>query len=206
MPKVVDHEARRADIAAAAFRVVARKGILQATIADVARECGFSVGAIIHYLPTRDHILLEALEYGSIEVRRRMDTAATSAEGLEALRRVVHEALPGGPDMASHWRIWVSLWEVSYASETARAVLHGRYDESYRRYGDLVRAAQARGEVDPDVDVDEAVGSLISLIDGLSTHVLVAGRRLSDAVLKQHIEDWIRDHLTDPRPRPGRSV
>jgi AcrR family transcriptional regulator len=50
MPKKVDHDKRRADIAVAAFRVIGRKGVAGATIRDIARETGYSVGAIVHYI------------------------------------------------------------------------------------------------------------------------------------------------------------
>src|ERR1700722_4310271 len=106
MPKKVDHDTRRADIAMAAFRVIGRKGVARATIRDIARESGYSVGAIVHYITSRDHILLQAAEYSKLTIRARMEGAEADHAGFEALRRVVHEGLPVSAEMIGHWKIW----------------------------------------------------------------------------------------------------
>ena len=38
MPKIVDHDVRRVDIARAAFRAIRKKSVARATIRDIARE------------------------------------------------------------------------------------------------------------------------------------------------------------------------
>ena len=46
MPKSVDHEARREQIAHAACGVVARRGFDKATVAHIARAAGFTTGML----------------------------------------------------------------------------------------------------------------------------------------------------------------
>ena len=48
MPKVVDHAARREQLAAALWRVVVRDGVEAASLRRVAAEAGWSVGSLRH--------------------------------------------------------------------------------------------------------------------------------------------------------------
>ena len=48
MPKIVDHDARRAAIAEALWRVAERDGVEGVTMRAVAREAGWSTGVVTH--------------------------------------------------------------------------------------------------------------------------------------------------------------
>jgi AcrR family transcriptional regulator len=191
MPKIVNHDVRRDDIARAAFRVIRRRGVARATIRDIARETGCSVGAVVHYIPSKDHVFLQAAEYSTHIIRGRMERAESDHRGLEALRRVLYEGLPAGEDMLGHWKIWFGFWQLSETSELIRAATHDRYDESYRRYGRLIRAAQKAGEIRSGINVADATASLICQMDGMGVHALISGHKLSAARLRRQIDAWI---------------
>ncbi len=191
MPKIVDHETRREDIARAAFRVIRRKGVAKATIRDIARESGSSVGAVIHYIPSKDHIFLQAAEYSSVVIRGKMEHAEHEHEGIDALRHVLYEGLPLDDEMIGHWKIWFGFWQLSETSELIRAATHDRYDESYRRYGKLIKAAQKAGDVPADLNVAEATAALICQMDGIGVHAMISGRAQSAKKVKKQIDAWI---------------
>ena len=46
MPKIVDHETRREEIAEALWRVVRRDGVRAASVRTIAAEAGWSPGAV----------------------------------------------------------------------------------------------------------------------------------------------------------------
>ena len=206
MPKKVDHDTRRADIAIAAFRVIGRKGVAGATIRDIAREIGISVGAVVHYITAKDHILLRAAEYSTFVIRERMERAERENAGLEALREVVYRGLPSSPEMIGHWKIWFGFWELSGRSELIRTALHDRYDESARRYGRLIRNAQKTGEIPQSINVKDAAASLNCQIDGIGVHVLISGRELTPAQQRRQIDLWIERMLMGKEPAPLRHL
>ena len=76
MPKVVDVEQRRAELAAAVARVIARSGIEGATMRQVAAEAGWTTGTLVHYF-TNKRELLQFTLCESLEQRRaqRFDRA-----------------------------------------------------------------------------------------------------------------------------------
>ena len=49
MPKVVDVEQRKTELAAAVARVIARSGIEGASMRQVAAEAGWTTGTLVHY-------------------------------------------------------------------------------------------------------------------------------------------------------------
>jgi AcrR family transcriptional regulator len=60
MPRVVDHEARRAEVVAALWRVVSRDGLDAATVRRVAAETGMSTSVVSHYFAGKEDLLRAA--------------------------------------------------------------------------------------------------------------------------------------------------
>ncbi|HVT25836.1 MAG TPA: TetR/AcrR family transcriptional regulator [Rhizomicrobium sp.] len=202
MPKRVNHGLRREDIAKAAFRVIQRKGVANATIRDIAAEAGSSPGAVLHYITSKDHIFLQAAEYSTLVIRGRMEAVERDYHGLEALRRIVDEALPVTAEMLGHWKIWLGFWNLSGDSELIRAAIHDRYDESFRRFGRLLRAAQALGEISPSLNIADAAAALVCQIDGIGVNVLISGRPLSSKKIRRQIDQWIESVLVKGTAKP----
>src|SRR5262249_60318181 len=93
MPKIVDHDQRRDQIALVACRVVAQHGFDQATIVRIAREAGYTTGMVAHYFDTKQDIIIAALRLILRRVEERLASGGPGAErdqlrGLtETLRR-----------------------------------------------------------------------------------------------------------------------
>jgi len=73
VPKVVDHEARRAEISAAVRRLVLREGVAAATVRGVAQEAGWSPGAVRHYFPDQAALLRWVIAQTFADVPERLD-------------------------------------------------------------------------------------------------------------------------------------
>src|SRR5262252_380065 len=94
MPKIVDHDQRRRELAQAAWNVIADSGIDGATTREIAREAGFSTGVLAHYFERKDDILLEALHMSHATIKRRMSDLLEPKEGLAALRAFCLDTVP----------------------------------------------------------------------------------------------------------------
>jgi AcrR family transcriptional regulator len=62
VPKVVDHEKRRKEVAEAAWRVIEREGPDGTNMREIAREAGRTTGVVTHYF--RDKRELMAFAFG----------------------------------------------------------------------------------------------------------------------------------------------
>jgi AcrR family transcriptional regulator len=191
MARAVDHDMRREIFAAAALRVIMREGIAGLTVREVAKEAGFTTGALTHYFQSKDQLLIQASELSSRLVRDRMERAGRVRPALEAVRRVVALALPLTKETRGYWRIWVGYWErSSYDAEVAR-VMGLRYDEWRDRLAKILARGQAEGDVAPDVDVQHAAQSLVALIDGIGVQVLLGVGRIPPARQRAMIDLWL---------------
>src|SRR5579872_3633188 len=129
MPIRTDHAARRETFAEAALRVIMRAGIGGLTIREVAKEAGFSAGALSHYFRSKDQVLLEASEQSGKRMRTRMQRKAFEPGGLVALREIVEQALPITRSVRGMWRIWFGFWERSAYNAAVAKAMRARYDE-----------------------------------------------------------------------------
>lgn len=109
MPKIVDHDQRRAELGVAVRRVVARAGVEGATVRAVAAESGWSMGALRYYFATQDELLDFAIAsmLGDVPVRiqRLLDTREP---GLERAIAVIEEMLPLDEDRLAEVRVYLS--------------------------------------------------------------------------------------------------
>jgi AcrR family transcriptional regulator len=191
LPKKVDHDQRRKDLARAAFTVITTQGLGNATIREVARVAGCSTGALVHYIDSKDKLLLEAASYGVSQTDERLEVAERDHKGLAALKQVLIELLPLDQRRANGWKIWFSFWERSIVSAEIRTLIHNAYAESHRRYRRLLKNAQEAGDISQDIDVARAAGSLISFLDGIGVQVLISGQKVSPKRQIQYVDDWI---------------
>ena len=94
MPKEVDHQARRRELADAACAVIARNGMAGTTLADVAAESGWSIGSIRHYFPNKDELVASALWRVGERADDRIRLRTAGGMTLDDLRTAATELLP----------------------------------------------------------------------------------------------------------------
>ena len=136
-------------------------------------------------------MLIEASEYSAKLMRPRMERSAKDASAIQALRKVIAEALPTTRAIRGVWRIWVGFWErSSYNPEVAR-VMRARYEEWRGRLTVLIRRAQAQGEMPANFDPELAAQELVALIDGIGVQVLLGSGKIPAARQREIIDSWI---------------
>ena len=214
MARSVDHNERREIFAAAALRVIMREGIAGLTVREVAREAGFTTGALTHYFQSKDQLLIEASEHSARLVRARMERAERTRPALAAIRKVVALALPLTAETRGYWRIWVGYWERSSYDDEVSRVMRLRYDEWRGRLARLLARAQEEGAVAPDVQVQHAAESLVALVDGIGVQVLLGVGRIPPARQRAMFDLWLETVCvgdaavgrTSAAPRPSAKI
>jgi AcrR family transcriptional regulator len=201
MPKIVDHQERRLAFAEAAYRVIARSGIDGLTVREIAKEAGFTTGALSHYFQSKDQVLIQAASYIGIVVRAQMQDSQQSHKGLKALRLVVHQALPMTPDLQGAWRVWLGLWQRSGQNREVGNLMQMRYFEWLDRVAMLVEGAQATGELAADIDAKLAAQTIVAAVDGIGARVMLAGYDIPSRQQKAIIDNVI-DNLPRGEGRP----
>jgi AcrR family transcriptional regulator len=166
MPKVVDPDQRRSELADAAARVIARSGIDGASLREVAAEAGWTTGALVHYFANKKELLAFTLQ-ASLERRRSRDRASMSP--AEALRVTLRSALPTTPETTLHWIVTLAF----AAQASADADLAVIQREAYLDFRATVTALVA-GESGPRDEAEREAERLIALVNGIALQALFA--------------------------------
>lgn len=190
MPRVsAAHEQEVRDrIVASAIRVFTDRGY-GATIQDVVRDSGLSVGAIYTYFKSKEELFLECCEVmtnGSLETLGTMLAGkATTAERLETATAFyldsIDEAPEGGPGLVT----LVQAWAVAEGEPRIREMLARRRERFVGAGQVLLREGIARGELPPSLDVDATARAYISLLDGMLLQRIEAGERYRQSDLER---------------------
>lgn len=200
MPKKVDRTVRREAFLAAAYSMIKKHGISGVTARAVAAEAGFTTGALVHYVKSMDELLVEASEYAARDVRADMLEIEELSNPIDALRGVLHLALPSDADKRGNWNFFLGFWERSIHNAAVRKITHLRYEEWIKRVSRLIRRAVEEGIVDPKLDVLLAARSAVALIDGIAIQVMRSGQPPTTQQQRQLIDTWIESWLAPARP------
>lgn len=110
VPKIVDHEQRRAELGAAVRRVVARAGVGGATVRAVAAESGWSMGALRYYFATQTELLDFAVGTMLGDIPGRIQHVLDTQEpGIERAQAVIEEMLPLDDNRLAEVRVYLAF-------------------------------------------------------------------------------------------------
>lgn len=195
MPKVVDHDQRRAEIVLALWQVIYLHGIDGVSFRSVAKAAEVSVGRIQHYFSSREEMILDGC--------RRMVAAAVADHGptelpehpraaRAALTAVLSASLSDGDEFRMGASVWAAYQAKAVSSPRIAEIVVDALAERASLLAELVataRAAPGEESASPtEADHAEAL-HLASLSEGLAHRVLVGAmaaseaRRLLDAVV-----------------------
>lgn len=207
MPRYADHDERRRHIVEAAWRVIAKYGIDQVTIRELASEAGTSTGVLAHYFESKDDILLHALKFSHERIDARFRELLAPADGLRTLRELILDNLPLDDQRRFETRIEISFWDRALANKRLAHLQRQEASRLVSMMTDAVKQAEERGAI-VVADRRIAVEMLLALIDGLSLHaMLYPGRVTNDtqiAVLETLISSFTHGVDTDSISPPRR--
>lgn len=173
MPRPVDKDARRQQVAAALFRIAARDGLAAVSMRTVAAEGGFSLGAVQRYFRSKDELLRFAFDQVVTAARSRLDELAAGPgrpSFAEALRGALGALLPADPadqQRLAEARIWVAFYAEATVRDEFAQLLRALDAEARTRLRRAVVAAQASGELAADRDPDAVAELILVVLDGL---------------------------------------
>jgi TetR/AcrR family transcriptional repressor of bet genes len=167
MPKLVDHDERRAEIAAAAADAIDRHGLDRVRLVDVARIASCTTGAVSHYFPDKDAVLAAALEHVLSHLTQqapRSQPWPLDPDPVDSMLAVLGEVLPIDEARQRDWRVWIAFCGRA-VSTPALATLHRDF------YADIQQAlANVLGDTGiagSAADAQQLAVSMVAALDGL---------------------------------------
>ena len=207
MPKRVDHEERRQQIADALLRTAATRGLHATGMREVAAEAGVSLRLVQYYFGTKEELLLAAMqhlavrfsEWGLARIRQLKEKAGV-IRPCDVIAAILTEGLPADDERRTFTVLYTAYFALSL-TDPALAVgpLIRNSDAVIKVVAAQLRAAQAAGDTPAHLDPDIEAMSLLAMSAGLGTSVLGGQSSVEQA---QAVIDY-QLHRLFPASRPG---
>jgi AcrR family transcriptional regulator len=217
VPKAVDHDQRREQIAQAACVVVASHGFEQATVVRIARAAGYTTGMLPHYFASKQDIIRAALRLSLMRIESRLEDAGSQGQDLLA---VLTEALPVDKPRFTECAFWTAFWgQVSTDAEARRinAWVHREYAKLFRK---CIATHWPQSAQWPPALRAQVLASIMTFINGLTASAVTspadwpAARQVEQLGLQlQMLQRWAERagraepaRLPQRRQRGGRAI
>lgn len=173
VPKVVDHDRRRRELAGVVWDLIAREGIEGVSIRDVAAAAGWSSGALRHYFTTKEALLSYAADLVIERVTERVQSAHPAASLRQAVRAVLVELLPLDGERQTEARIWHAFVTRSLVDPAFADRQRIVFDELHDLCRRLVDEVARRGQLGEGRAAGQEADHMHALLDGLTLHLLL---------------------------------
>jgi AcrR family transcriptional regulator len=189
VPRIVDHEQRRREIADAAWTVISRAGIDAASLQRIASELGSTTGSVTHYFSNKEELISFAFERTTAVAFEDIESATSRVEpGLARVRLALERWTPLLASSGSSGTAVLSYWGLA-VSEPMYAQLH---EKSYviweAMLGRFILEAIDLGQIAHDVDVQSETRILMTFADGLLVGGVLEPKRVTRARSRRLLE------------------
>jgi AcrR family transcriptional regulator len=195
-----DHFGKRIQIAEAACTVFLKRGLARTSLADIAREMGYTTGVLRHYFADKDELLLCAKNLLFDRSYERARSAADGCIGLNKLRTMAIEFLPSGPDAIDGYRLLAMFNGNAIGDTRLMRVQHKRNESHSSLLADEIIALQNDGFLPRELNARLEASGILALIDGLAEQVIMRPEALSRHALESLLQRYIECLA---RPRSG---
>ncbi|MEV7971806.1 TetR family transcriptional regulator C-terminal domain-containing protein [Cellulomonas sp. NPDC089187] len=190
MPRLIDHDARDQQIAAAAMRVLDRDGLTALSVRQVAAEAGLATASLRRAFPTQDALRQFCLREVRDRVARRI--AGLTGEGSAWVSAVLSELLPLDDTRRTELNAQLQLGVLAITDPALSeqvAALDAEVHGVCRTAIDVLDRTQGlRPELDPDIEATR----LHALLDGVALHLLWNPDGPGREVLDRHLATLTR--------------
>lgn len=177
MPKIVDHNLRKKQIAEASWRVILEQGMEGATVRNIAKEAGLSLGALRHYFSTQDELLEFAMKLVIERATERIEKiTVTELPPKEMILQILMQLVPVTPETMAEMEVWFTF--ISYARHK-RVTIDFPHDGIYQGMTKIIRAMDGLKLLRKDLNIDLEIERIYALVDGIALHALMEKERLN---------------------------
>jgi AcrR family transcriptional regulator len=198
MPKRVDHEERRQQIADALLRTAATRGLHATGMREVAAEAGVSLRLVQYYFGTKEELMLFAMQQLAAQfsgrVMARISTIKQAQDPVsprDVIAAILTEGLPADDERRTFTVLYTAYFALSL-TDPALAIgpLAGNSAAVIDVVAAQLRSAQAAGRSPAGLDPDLEALSLLAMSAGLGTSVLAghSSPGQAQAVIDCHLD------------------
>lgn len=199
MPKIVDHDKQRLLVAEAAWRIIRRDGMEQASVRNIAEEAGISAGSMRHYFSTQSELLLYAMNLVSERVSNRIKQMSFNGSPMENMKLLLLEFMPNTDEKMAEMEVWFAFTTKSKTDPALKTLADKVYDEIRQAVATvimyLVKLNLSRADLNEELEIER----LYALVDGLSIHAVLRPDQMTSEIMESalslHLASLCREEV-----------
>lgn len=181
MARPRDQDRRRRQLVKATNELVARKGMAEVRLRDVAEHAGLTPGAVLYYYDGLDELFFTAYEAGIHRYcEEREDALARIERPTARLATALRLGVPSGPDDVES-RLLYEFEAVAFRSAGCAQLMKDYVDRQVDMYEEILRAGVDSGEFQIEGDLHAAARVIVAMEDGHGVYVLTGQVAPADA-------------------------
>ena len=190
---------RRAQLTAAAYKVVAQKGYNDFTIKDIAEEAGLSTGLVHYYFKNKEDLLFKLLKEMNANLRDNLKKALLElTEPKDKLMAFCDEAFDLVEKEKAYFYVLIDFWaQMNHDNRIRQANV--KLFQSYRdEISSIIEEGIAKG-VFAAMDVKFTSVIIISLIQGTIIQYVIDNGAFDYRELKEKIKEQILSKVIEEK-------
>src|SRR5699024_2767239 len=156
------------------WRIIARNGIDDLSMRELASEAGYANGAIGHYFSGKDEILSVAYEHVVAMTDERISRSVDGYKGFDALRRMCMEIMPMTEETRLESRVVVSFWQRSL-NDLRLANINDAAVKKWRNQLCSYWLEGTRRSDHSTINIESRVDALMTMLVGLQVSCALGG-------------------------------
>ena len=177
MPKIVDKEQKRKEIAKAAIEIFAQKGFESTTIQEIAEAADIGKGTFYQYFETKEHVLIEV----SMEIFREMENSIDSSfltisDPRKKLKSLVSETMGAVDKMEKVFNVYLELFLIHLRKGgygVTILVLEDMLVMMRKLVSEIILDGKKKGIFKPNIDHKALSIFLVASLDGVALHYVM---------------------------------
>lgn len=170
-----------------------------ATYRNIAEESGFSLGSIQNFFKTQNELYRFAME----TIIRNGETRANSLKlfhedvSVEEFYRLLYQFLPLDAERRTELAAWMAFVTRAASEPTLMDIARQMINKNYSVLEESIEFMQQCGLFNKQLEARKASERLYVFLEGISLHAIVLPQQYTETVIKEMVQCYVRDNLTN---------
>jgi AcrR family transcriptional regulator len=170
----VDHDIRRAEVAGAAAKLIANKGLEALTTRALAKELSCSIGVLSHYFSSKEEIVIAAFRWADQRIDLRMQEAiAYESPNIDSFVPVIKAGLPLDEESDLEWRVRLNLHTFALTHKDSLEAERDKNNQFRELMAVMIANMQTSGHVRNDISASDITSIAFDLVNGMAKNLLM---------------------------------
>ncbi|RPF50401.1 TetR/AcrR family transcriptional regulator [Aquisalibacillus elongatus] len=194
MPKIIDHAERKDQIVEAMFRIIHHSGFEKATLREIAKEAGLSLGSVQHFFPKQKDIYMFAIDVVYQRFEERMQQVVQDYQGgfENAVRMIKQIVSANTEEERMENDIWMKFSIMATMNPEYQEPKNKSREVDLNFAKDVLDTLYQEGHLKNSTSIKENANSLIIFIHGLVFESVIFRDLYDSDVIENEIRSYLR--------------